>query len=142
MKQDKCAVCGTTKNLEHHHIIPKVDGGTDDETNFLTLCAKHHAAMHGIELTRQRKSWGGPNGMLKGQYSYSHIKHGANGKFVKAEKVKARKLILLHEHEWELIDKEKRKYKCGRGGFVSILLEKYMNEKSIKNSLEELLGDY
>tara|TARA_B100000085_G_C18129462_1_gene344626 strand:- start:26 stop:433 length:408 start_codon:yes stop_codon:yes gene_type:complete len=128
MKQDKCAVCGTTKNLEHHHIISKADGGTDDETNFLTLCSKHHAAIHGIELTRRRGGWGSPNRILKGQYSNSHLKRGSNGRFVKGEKLKSRKLICLHEHEWEFIDKVKRKYKCGRGGFISILLEKYMNE--------------
>ena len=142
MKQDKCAVCGTTKNLEHHHIIPKADGGTDDETNFLTLCGKHHAAIHGIELTRRRGGWGSPNRIFKGQYSNSHTRHGFDGRFLKAEKVRTKKLILLHDHEWELIDKAKREYKCGRGGFISILIEKYMNEKPIKNPLEELLGDY
>ena len=146
MKQNKCALCGTSENLEHHHVIPKQDGGTDDEANILTLCSEHHAALHGITLTKERKGWGSPNRIRKGQYANHHTKRGDRGRFVKKEEVKDKRTVCLYEHEWEFIDKAKRGYKCGRGGFISILLEKYMNEymneKLIKNPLEELLGDY
>jgi len=130
MKQDKCSICGKTENLEHHHIIPKADGGTDDETNLLTLCSEHHAVMHGIELTRKRKSWASPNRILKGQYTNSHVKRGSDGRFLKWETPsRIQKVLCLYEHEWELIDKAKKEYKCGRGGFISMLLEKYNNER-------------
>ncbi len=129
MKQNKCAVCGATKKLEHHHIIPKADGGTDDETNLLTLCSKHHAAIHGMKLTRERKSWGSPNRNMKGQYSCQYRKRFL-GKFIKEEKTRVKKLVCLHEHEWELIDKAKREYKCGRGGFISMLLDEYITRES------------
>ena len=137
MKQDKCAICGTTENLEHHHLVPKEDGGTDDETNILTLCSEHHAAVHGVKLTKQRKSWGNPNKILEGQYSNLYVKRGPNGKFVKQDNVKRARTIYLSEEEWKCIDKAKRKYKCGRGGFISIMIKEYMNE-NFENSLEKL----
>ena len=49
MKLDFCVLCGTTENLHHHHVIPKIKGGTDDEDNFITLCEKHHEMIHKIQ---------------------------------------------------------------------------------------------
>ena len=46
MKFDKCVICGTNKNLEHHHIKSVVDGGDDHPHNFITLCSEHHAMIH------------------------------------------------------------------------------------------------
>ena len=52
MKLEFCALCGTTEKLHHHHVIPKAQGGTDDEDNLLTLCYDHHAMIHSISPTR------------------------------------------------------------------------------------------
>ena len=52
MKLDFCVLCGTTEKLHHHHVIPKVQGGTNDEDNFITLCFDHHAMIHSISPTR------------------------------------------------------------------------------------------
>ena len=49
MKLNFCVLCGSKKELHHHHVIPKVKGGTDDEDNFMTLCEKHHEAIHNIQ---------------------------------------------------------------------------------------------
>ena len=49
MKLNFCVLCGTTENLHHHHVIPKVKGGTDDEDNLITLCEKHHEMIHNIQ---------------------------------------------------------------------------------------------
>ncbi len=48
MKLRFCVICGTNKNLEHHHITPKVRGGDDHQHNFITLCTEHHAMIHQI----------------------------------------------------------------------------------------------
>ena len=42
MKLKFCCICGKTEDLQHHHVIPKVSGGNNDETNLITLCYKHH----------------------------------------------------------------------------------------------------
>tara|TARA_B100001093_G_C26210463_1_gene751832 strand:+ start:113 stop:559 length:447 start_codon:yes stop_codon:yes gene_type:complete len=52
MKLDFCVLCGTTENLHHHHVIPKAQGGTDDEDNFITLCYDHHAMIHSISPSK------------------------------------------------------------------------------------------
>ena len=52
MKLDFCVLCGTTENLHHHHVIPKAQGGTDNEDNFITLCYDHHAMIHSISPSR------------------------------------------------------------------------------------------
>ena len=48
MKLDFCVLCGITKNLHHHHVIPKVKGGTDDAENLITVCDKHHYMIHNM----------------------------------------------------------------------------------------------
>ena len=48
MKYSFCVICNTTKNIEHHHIIPVCKGGTDHEHNFLSLCVEHHGMIHSI----------------------------------------------------------------------------------------------
>jgi len=51
MKLDFCCICGTKENLHHHHITPRHCGGSDDETNLITLCGTHHAWIHGLRPT-------------------------------------------------------------------------------------------
>lgn len=48
MRLPFCALCGSTEGLEHHHVIPRASGGTDDETNLLTVCHTHHGLIHGM----------------------------------------------------------------------------------------------
>ena len=48
MKYSFCVICNTTKNIEHHHIIPVCKGGTDHEHNFLSLCVEHHGMIHSV----------------------------------------------------------------------------------------------
>ena len=42
----KCQICGSTENLEVHHIKHREDGGTDALGNLVTLCALCHAEQH------------------------------------------------------------------------------------------------
>jgi Helix-turn-helix domain of resolvase/HNH endonuclease len=49
MKLTFCAACGTTKGLDHHHLRPRVHGGSDAETNLITLCHECHGKMHGAD---------------------------------------------------------------------------------------------
>ena len=41
----RCAMCGETNNLEEHHMIPLVMGGTNDEENLIFLCCDCHQAV-------------------------------------------------------------------------------------------------
>jgi DNA-binding CsgD family transcriptional regulator len=49
MRLTFCAACGRTSGLDHHHLVPRIFGGSDDETNLITLCDECHAKIHGIE---------------------------------------------------------------------------------------------
>jgi len=51
MKLNFCCICGTKENLHDHHIIPRHRGGSDDETNLITLCGTHHSWIHGMKPT-------------------------------------------------------------------------------------------
>ena len=55
MKLKFCAVCGTTKELQHHHLVPKIRGGTEDEINLLTLCYEHHCWFHKVKPSSYTK---------------------------------------------------------------------------------------
>ena len=46
-----CEICGTTRNLDRHHVLPKRMGGSRDpavhaETNLMTLCRNCHRKLH------------------------------------------------------------------------------------------------
>ena len=128
MKQDKCAVCGTTKNLEHHHIIPKSDGGTDDETNFLTLCGKHHAAVHGVRLTKSRKHYSSTGGSDASGIDRSYRKR-VGGRFAKEDLSPKRRVeFYFTKEELDFLDNLKTTCKCSRSTLLSKILKKFMNE--------------
>ena len=48
MKLRFCVICGTNKNIEHHHIIPVSKGGDDHPHNFISLCVEHHGMIHSV----------------------------------------------------------------------------------------------
>ena len=43
--------CGSTRNLEIHHLLHWRDGGPTDDTNLLGLCPFHHDGHHRGEFT-------------------------------------------------------------------------------------------
>ena len=61
-----CENCGKEDELEVHHIIPLVEGGSDDFENFVALCSDCHKIFHkknksqltklGIEKTKQQNN--------------------------------------------------------------------------------------
>jgi hypothetical protein len=48
MRLKLCVACGDTdpNHLDYHHLIPCSRGGTDDETNLITLCRVCHGKTH------------------------------------------------------------------------------------------------
>ena len=54
---NKCFICGDTKNLQLHHIIPLSNGGDNRPTNIITLCGQCHGKVHnnqGLKLAREK----------------------------------------------------------------------------------------
>lgn len=49
MIHNHCVACGTVGNLNQHHLIPRSLGGSDDESNLLTLCGSCHAKAHQVK---------------------------------------------------------------------------------------------
>jgi 5-methylcytosine-specific restriction endonuclease McrA len=41
----QCQRCGSTRQLEAHHIVPISAGGSDDPANGITLCKDCHRAV-------------------------------------------------------------------------------------------------
>ena len=41
-----CAQCGNAPATVAHHVVRKRDGGSDDPSNLLALCASCHSALH------------------------------------------------------------------------------------------------
>ncbi len=42
----KCCNCGSTKNLQYHHIVPAICGGNDVPSNIAVLCSDCHSKVH------------------------------------------------------------------------------------------------
>ena len=52
-----CQICGKKHaRLEVHHIVFRSQGGTDDETNLITLCEDCHAGVHSGKIALNKKS--------------------------------------------------------------------------------------
>lgn len=51
----KCAKCGSTEDLDVHHIIDLSRGGTNDPTNLVIVCKACHDAIHNTIPKRKRK---------------------------------------------------------------------------------------
>ena len=47
----RCRICGFDELVHVHHIIPKREGGPDEEANLITLCPNHHALADRGRLT-------------------------------------------------------------------------------------------
>jgi len=43
----RCELCGSGKNLQRHHIIPRSKGGGDNLSNLMTVCVDCHSKIHG-----------------------------------------------------------------------------------------------
>lgn len=44
--------------LDVHHILPRDEGGTDDEDNLLTLCHRHHPVLEALRRAiLKRRGW-------------------------------------------------------------------------------------
>lgn len=46
--------------LDVHHIVPRSEGGTDEDDNLLTLCHRHHPTLEAIRravLGRRKPIW-------------------------------------------------------------------------------------
>ena len=79
MKHDHCVACGTPDNLTQHHFVPRSLGGSDDDSNLLTLCGSCHAKAHGhnaawrtSELTKAAMQ----HKQAKGEYIGGHAPYG------------------------------------------------------------------
>lgn len=49
MIYDHCVACGQSGNLNQHHLVPRSIGGSDDESNLITLCGSCHAKAHQVK---------------------------------------------------------------------------------------------
>ena len=54
--KEVCANCGSTENLQLHHVVPLAKGGTNNESNLITLCGDCHAKVHNFK-TILTKEW-------------------------------------------------------------------------------------
>jgi 5-methylcytosine-specific restriction endonuclease McrA len=45
----RCQFCGSTENLQVHHLTFRSHMGSDSEQNLITLCAICHSIQHGMK---------------------------------------------------------------------------------------------
>lgn len=46
MLPKKCCNCGSSENLQYHHIVPVICGGNDVPSNVAVLCGDCHSKVH------------------------------------------------------------------------------------------------
>jgi hypothetical protein len=50
-----CVLCGSTEELQRHHLVPRSKGGSDTPENQVVLCGECHRRLHAGEVTLDRK---------------------------------------------------------------------------------------
>lgn len=50
-----CVLCGSTRKLQRHHLVPRSRGGTDTPRNQVALCAGCHRGLHAGEVSLDKK---------------------------------------------------------------------------------------
>ena len=53
---NKCVNCGSTDNIEYHHIVPLINGGTNKLSNIVPLCDSCHYKAHDKNKFKTRKA--------------------------------------------------------------------------------------
>jgi hypothetical protein len=48
MRHTRCAACNSSESLHQHHLIPKALGGSEEDTNLITLCYRCHDKIHAV----------------------------------------------------------------------------------------------
>lgn len=61
MRLTFCAACGSTEDLQHHQLVGRGEGGSDDERNQITLCHGCAAKLHARRLNGGYSAKGVPN---------------------------------------------------------------------------------
>lgn len=65
----RCELCGSTRGLEAHHIIPIVCGGNDSERNLICVCQSCHARLTPraelLKYGREKSRFGGDKNAFK-----------------------------------------------------------------------------
>ena len=46
MKLKFCVACGAKDDLQHHHLVTRAEGGSDNPSNLITLCSSCHHKLH------------------------------------------------------------------------------------------------
>lgn len=54
-EHDICEECGGKDGIEIHHKIPLIEGGSDTEDNFISLCYECHKEKHKLNRSKLTK---------------------------------------------------------------------------------------
>jgi hypothetical protein len=52
MKFPICVACGAQDDLQHHHLVTRAEGGSNDKTNLIALCHGCHLKPHARQARR------------------------------------------------------------------------------------------
>jgi HNH endonuclease len=65
MRLTFCAACGSPEDLQHHRLIPRAEGGSDEERNLITLCFGCHLKLHERQRNGRYRTSEQPNAGLR-----------------------------------------------------------------------------
>lgn len=107
-----CVNCGTTENIEYHHIVPLKNGGTNRLTNIVPLCECCHYKAH--DKTMMKNKNGGRPKAIEFEQAEPILHRYFNKEIGKSETCK---LLGLKSKKgaWDRLCKQyKEKYNIGR----------------------------
>lgn len=122
LKGSKCVNCGSEELVEYHHIVPLINGGTNNLSNIVPLCEKCHVSAHGGVYGGKAKHGGRPRRKFSKEdtmYLYMYF-HNVIGKKALIEAV-GLKDNRLTNHPW--YEEYKRKCKAPKDFYNNIDLK-------------------
>jgi hypothetical protein len=124
---DFCAICGKTEDLHHHHIVPVIRGGDDNETNLITLCVEHHAWIHALKPSM----WNNHSALIKAGLEKARKNGSRLGRTPIDDKIKD-EVIMLAETTDLTQQKIANKVGISTGKVCQILQEKGIKTSYVK----------
>ena len=104
---ETCVNCFSNKDIEYHHIVPLVNGGTNNLSNIVPLCSECHYKAHDKQYKHKSTNSGRPKKLNIEDENTLNILHKYFN--LKIGKKETRELLnITNNTVWDRITKEYR----------------------------------
>lgn len=96
--KNECVNCGSTNELQLHHIVPLIQGGTNRLSNVVVLCSNCHGKIHGVGY--KNHSANTKKGIEKARSNGKQIGQAKGAKLITKKSIEAKAQIQKYSKDF------------------------------------------